>query len=174
MYLFHRDPSYLKRLSLILNDSSYLKRFSSRKDFHFILIDLTNLKRFYLILRDSSCPNEHTYPQPLLWRRWLHALTWGPGLSVMEGILGESLDDGDARGRHFPMLRTSHSCVFHGWKPSPSWICDGGILNVTPFLKTLRLRSPRPRRWLRLMLSLLSVWIAGGGGVCNVKSKLSC
>jgi hypothetical protein len=29
MYLFHRDPSYLKRLSLILNDPSYLKKILS-------------------------------------------------------------------------------------------------------------------------------------------------
>jgi hypothetical protein len=91
----------------------------------------------------------------------------------MEGILGESLGDGDARGRHFLLLRASHLCVFHGKKPSPSWICDGGFLDVTPFLKASRLRSSRPRRCLRLMLSLPSVWIAGGGGVCNVKSKLS-
>jgi hypothetical protein len=58
-------------------------------------------------------------------------------------------------------------------KVGPSWTCDGGVLDVTPFLKASCLSSSWPQCCLRLMLSLPNVWIAGGGGVCNVKSKLS-
>nr|ACR33869.1 unknown [Zea mays] len=43
--------------------------------------------------------------------------------------------------------------------------CDGGVLDVTPFLKASRLSPSWPRRCLRLMLSLLDVWIAGRGGI---------
>jgi hypothetical protein len=32
------------------------------KRFYLILIDLSDLKRFYLLIRDSSCPNKHTCP----------------------------------------------------------------------------------------------------------------
>jgi hypothetical protein len=46
--------------------------------------------------------------------------------------LGESLSDGDAHGRHFPLLRASHCSVFHGRKCDPSWTCDVGVLEVTP------------------------------------------
>ena len=102
----------------------------------------------------------------MLWPRVL-------AFQVMEGILSESLGDGDARGHHFPLLRTSHCSVFHGRKPDPSWTCDSGVLDITPFLKASRLSSSLPRCCLRLMLSLPSVWIASGGGVCNMKSKLS-
>jgi hypothetical protein len=32
------------------------------------------------------------------------------------------------------------STVFHGQKPGPSWTSDGGVLDVTPFLKALLLK----------------------------------
>jgi hypothetical protein len=63
--------------------------------------------------------------------------------------VGRKSHDSDARGRHLPLLRTSHCSVLHERKPSPSWICDGGVLDITSFLKASHLRSSRPHRCLR-------------------------
>jgi hypothetical protein len=56
----------------------------------------------------------------------------GPGLDVLEGILGESIGEDDACGRHFPLLRVSCCSVFLGRKLGPSRTCDDGFLHVTP------------------------------------------
>jgi hypothetical protein len=48
VYLFHINPSYLERFSLILIDPSYLTRF------FLILIDPSHPTRFFLILIDPS------------------------------------------------------------------------------------------------------------------------
>jgi hypothetical protein len=54
---------------------------------------------------------------------------------MLGDILGESLNDGDARGCRFPVEGvTFPGAVFHGRKPSPSRTSDGDILDVTPFL----------------------------------------
>jgi hypothetical protein len=47
----------LRRRSIVPTIHLILKRF-----FYVILIDLIDLKRFYLILMDSSRPNKHIYP----------------------------------------------------------------------------------------------------------------
>jgi hypothetical protein len=50
--------------------------------------------------------------------------------------LGKRLDDGDARGRRCPVEGIAFfSTVFYGRKPGPSRTYDGGVPNVTPFLK---------------------------------------
>jgi hypothetical protein len=55
--------------------------------------------------------------------------------------LGESLGDGDARGRRFPVEGIAFpSTVFHGRKPDPSWTSDGGVPDVIPFLKASLLK----------------------------------
>jgi hypothetical protein len=45
------DPSYPKKNTHLILKGSYD-----------ILIDLTDLKRFYLVLMDSSYSNKHIYP----------------------------------------------------------------------------------------------------------------
>jgi hypothetical protein len=60
---------------------------------------------------------------------------------VLGNFLNESLDDCDA---HVSCLhyggRGISSTVFHGSKPDPSCICDGGVTDVTPFLKASLLK----------------------------------
>jgi hypothetical protein len=92
---------------------------------------------------------------------------------VLEVILGESLGDGDARGRHFPLLRASHCSVFLGRKLGPSQTCDGGILDVTPFLKASCLKFVSASM-LPSVAAFASRHLDCGWrwGFCNVKSKL--
>jgi hypothetical protein len=67
---------------------------------------------------------------------------------------------------------SSHCFVFLGLKPDPSRTCDGGVLDVTPFLKASRLKFASASMLPWLMLLLLGIWIAGGGGVlqCEVEA----
>ena len=52
------------------------------------------------------------------------------------GFLGESLGDGDARGRRFPCWGVVFPNMFFlGRKPGPSRTRDGVVPDVTPFLK---------------------------------------
>jgi hypothetical protein len=57
------------------------------------------------------------------------------------GFLGESLGDGDARGRRFPCWGVVFPNMFFlGRKPGPSRTRDGVVLDVTPFLEGVALK----------------------------------
>ena len=59
--------------------------------------------------------------------------------------IGESLDNGDARGRQFSLfcgvvLPPFLMSFSRGENPILSWMCDDGAFSVVPFLKALHLK----------------------------------
>jgi hypothetical protein len=103
-------------------------------------------------------------------------LSQGLGLTFVLGdFLGESLSDGDVHGCRFPVESVAlPSTGFLGQKPGPSRTCDGGIPDVTTFLKASLLKFVSATTspfgcCFRFSATGMRVEVR----TCSVKSKLS-
>jgi hypothetical protein len=69
--------------------------------------------------------------------------------------------------RRFPCWgrRIPPSIVIQGWKPSPLWTCDGGVIGVTPFLKASHLAYVAASMSPWVDVPLLGSAFAGARGV---------
>jgi hypothetical protein len=92
---------------------------------------------------------------------------------VPEDFLRESLSDGYSSGPHNPCWGRRIPCtVFCGRKPGPSRIGDGGVPDVTPFLKASLLKFVLATSLLWWLFSFFGDRFACKGGACIVKSRL--